>query len=152
MQRSTRFLTRILAAVQVLQRNQRVRSDPSRYYYLVRQGKQAEAEAEARNYIASQTDSVYKYFGSKAAADKYRGLQVLPPGQEFVVGGFAAPKRSRKHLGAVILGALLGVPAASVRKFTLKGTREIRVILYAKDDPFCAPAPALAPPGSIQFL
>jgi hypothetical protein len=24
----------------------------------------------------------------------------------------------------------------------IKGTREIRVILYAKDDPFCAPAPA----------
>jgi hypothetical protein len=34
----------------------------------------------------------------------------------------------------------------------VKGTREIRVILYAKDDPFCAPAPVLAPPGSIQFL
>lgn len=46
-----------------------------RLAYLVRNGKQPEAESEARNYIANQTDSVYGYFPNQKTADASPAVQ-----------------------------------------------------------------------------
>jgi hypothetical protein len=54
------------------------RFDPAmapRLAYLVRSGQAKQAEVEARNYIASQTDKVYKYFPNQKTADKYSQVQ-----------------------------------------------------------------------------
>src|SRR6201987_4389433 len=51
--------------------------------------------------IAKRKDSVYR--PGKRTPDWLKIKAHLQ--QEFVVGGFTAPKGSRKHLGAVVLGA-----------------------------------------------
>jgi bifunctional non-homologous end joining protein LigD len=51
--------------------------------------------------IAKRKDSLYR--PGKRTSDWLKIKARLQ--QEFVVGGFTAPKRSRKHLGAVVLGA-----------------------------------------------
>ena len=54
------------------------RFDPAmapRLAALVRSGRQAEAEKEARDYIANQTDKVYNYFPSRQAADRQAPVQ-----------------------------------------------------------------------------
>ena len=51
--------------------------------------------------IANRKDSIYR--PGKRTSDWLKIKARLQ--QEFVVGGFTAPKGSRKHLGAVVLGA-----------------------------------------------
>ena len=51
--------------------------------------------------IAKRKDSIYR--PGKRTSDWLKIKARLQ--QEFVVGGFTAPKGSRKHLGAVVLGA-----------------------------------------------
>ena len=54
--------------------------------------------------IAKRKDSIYR--PGKRTSDWLKIKARLQ--QEFVVGGFTAPKGSRKHLGAVVLGAYTG--------------------------------------------
>lgn len=54
--------------------------------------------------IAKRKDSIYR--PGKRTSDWLKIKARLQ--QEFVVGGFTAPKGSRKHLGAVVLGAYAG--------------------------------------------
>jgi bifunctional non-homologous end joining protein LigD len=56
--------------------------------------------------IAKRKDSIYR--PGKRTSDWLKIKARLQ--QEFVVGGFTAPKGSRKHLGAVLLGALHQYP------------------------------------------
>jgi bifunctional non-homologous end joining protein LigD len=51
--------------------------------------------------VAKRKDSIYR--PGKRTPDWLKIKARLQ--QEFVVGGFTAPKGSRKHLGAVVLGA-----------------------------------------------
>jgi bifunctional non-homologous end joining protein LigD len=51
--------------------------------------------------IAKRKDSIYRL--GKRTSDWLKIKARLQ--QEYVVGGFTAPKGSRKHLGAVVLGA-----------------------------------------------
>ena len=51
--------------------------------------------------IAKRKDSIYR--PGRRSSDWLKIKARLQ--QEFVVGGFTAPKGSRKHLGAVVLGA-----------------------------------------------
>ena len=54
--------------------------------------------------IAKRKDSIYR--PGKRTSDWLKIKARLQ--QEFMVGGFTAPKGSRKHLGAVVLGAYTG--------------------------------------------
>jgi bifunctional non-homologous end joining protein LigD len=51
--------------------------------------------------IAKRKDSLY---GPRKRTSDWLKIKARLQ-QDFVVGGFTAPKRSRKHLGAVVLGA-----------------------------------------------
>src|SRR5258707_15658365 len=54
--------------------------------------------------VAKRKDSIYR--PGKRTSDWLKIKARLQ--QEFVVGGFTAPKGSRKHLGAVVIGAYTG--------------------------------------------
>jgi bifunctional non-homologous end joining protein LigD len=58
-------------------------------------------EKEIEGIIAKRKDSIYR--PGRRSSDWLKIKARLQ--QEFVVGGFTAPKGSRKHLGAVVLGA-----------------------------------------------
>jgi bifunctional non-homologous end joining protein LigD len=60
--------------------------------------------------IAKRKDSIYR--PGRRTSDWLKIKARLQ--QEFVVGGFTAPKGSRKHLGAVVLGAYTNGDSATM--------------------------------------
>jgi len=94
----------ILERRKVLERVVKPRSAIQIGSYVEAEGKalfQLTKEKGMEGIIAKRKDSIYR--PGKRTSDWLKIKARLQ--QEFVVGGFTAPKGSRKHLGAVVLGA-----------------------------------------------
>jgi bifunctional non-homologous end joining protein LigD len=91
------LLERIVKPVPGIQLGPYVQNEGKALFQLVK-------EKGMEGVIAKRKDSIYR--PGKRTADWLRIKARLQ--QEFVVGGFTAPKGSRKHLGAVVIGAYTG--------------------------------------------
>jgi len=91
------LLERIVKPVPGIQLGPYVQNEGKALFQLVK-------EKGMEGVIAKRKDSIYR--PGKRTADWLRIKARLQ--QEFVVGGFTAPKGSRKHLGAVVIGAYAG--------------------------------------------
>jgi bifunctional non-homologous end joining protein LigD len=91
------LLERIVKPVPGIQLGLYVQNEGKALFQLVK-------EKGMEGVIAKRKDSIYR--PGKRTADWLRIKARLQ--QEFVVGGFTAPKGSRKHLGAVVIGAYTG--------------------------------------------
>ena len=91
------LLERIIKPVPGIQLGTYVQNEGKALFQLVK-------EKGMEGIIAKRKDSIYR--AGKRTSDWLKIKARLQ--QEFVVGGFTAPKGSRKHLGAVVIGAYTG--------------------------------------------
>src|ERR1700756_2836484 len=91
------FLERAIKPVSGIQLGSYVQNEGKALFQLVK-------EKGMEGIIAKRKDSIYR--PGKRTSDWLKIKARLQ--QEFVVGGFTAPKGSRKHLGAVVIGAYTG--------------------------------------------
>jgi len=129
----------------VLERVVKPRSGIQIGSYVEAEGKallQLTKEKGMEGIIAKRKDSIYR--PGKRASDWLKIKARLQ--QKFVVGGFTAPKGSRKHLGAVVLGAYrngelhhYGYAGSGFSEKGLKDAAEKMKSLFTDKCPFVNP-------------